>query len=97
MVQRRFRLHGEIDFVAAPEIEEQLLAFVNTTTSEVVLDCDGLKFIDSVAIAMLLSVRRVVRTQGRQMRVVSLRGIARHATDALGLTKTLTMSDLEPM
>jgi anti-anti-sigma factor len=96
MAEQRFALRGEIDLLAARDLRTQLLAFVNTTTGDVVLDCDGLTFIDSVGIAILLTARRVLRIQGRHMRVVNLRGLARHATDALGITDMLTIADLEP-
>jgi anti-anti-sigma factor len=91
-----FELRGEVDLVAAPELRRQLFELVNTTTGGVVVDCDGLAFVDSVAIAVLLSTRRMLRIQGRSMRLVNLRGLARHATDALGLTEVLTLDDLEP-
>jgi anti-anti-sigma factor len=69
---------------------------VHTTTGELVLDCDEVTFMDSAAIALLLSIRHVLRARGRGMRVVNLHRIARHATDALGLTETLTVADLQP-
>ena len=96
MVEQRFVLRGAVDVMTAPELRRQLLTFVNTTTGDVVIDCDGLDFIDSMGIAALLSAQRVLRVQGREMHVSNLRGIARHATDALGLTEILTFSDLEP-
>jgi anti-anti-sigma factor len=96
MVEYRFPLRGEIEIRSAPVLREQLLQVVNTTTGDLVLDCQEVTFIDSAAIAMLLSIRRVLNTQGRRMRLVRLHGIARHATDTLGLTDTFTLADLEP-
>src|SRR6476659_6089595 len=96
MIEPRFCLRGELDLTATPPLRRQLSTFINTTTGDVVLDCDGLAFIDSVGIAVLLSASRTLRIQGRQMRVENLRGMARHATDALGLTELLTFDDLEP-
>jgi len=96
MAEHRFPLRGEVDVMTAPHLRRQLLTFVNTTTGDVVVDCDGLDFIDSMGIAALLSARRVLHVQGRDMHIVNLRGIARQATDALGLTEIFTLSDLEP-
>jgi anti-anti-sigma factor len=96
MVEYRFPLRGEIEITSAPELRRQLLQVVNTTTGDLVLDCREVTFIDSAAIAMLLSIRRVLRIQRRGMRLVNLHGIARHATDTLGLTETFTVADLEP-
>ena len=96
MVEYQYPLRGEIEIMSAPELRRDLLRVVNTTTGDVILDCDAFTFMDSAAIAMLLSIRRVVQAQGRRMRVVNLHGIARHATDALGLTEMLTLADLEP-
>jgi anti-anti-sigma factor len=96
MVEYRFPLRGEIDITSAPLLRKQLLGVANTTTGDLVLDCEELTFIDSAVIATLLSIRRVLHIHGRRMRLVNLRGIARHATDALGLTETFTFSELEP-
>jgi anti-anti-sigma factor len=96
MAEQRFALRGEVDLVDAPELRKQLFNLVNTTTGDLVIDCDGLMFIDSVAIAVLLSTRRTLRIQGRHIQIINLRGLARHATGALGLTEVLTMDDLEP-
>jgi anti-anti-sigma factor len=96
MIEQRFCLRGQIDLIAAAALRRQLFGFINTTTGGVVVDCDGLTFIDSVGIAVLLSARRTLRIQGRDLRVENLRGMARHATDALGITDILTLADLEP-
>jgi anti-anti-sigma factor len=96
MVEYRFALRGEIEFTSAPELRRELLHVVNTTTGDLVLDCREVTFIDSAAIATLLSVRRMLRIQRRGMRLENLHGIARHATDTLGLTETFTVADLEP-
>src|SRR2546423_575757 len=96
MVEHRFLLRGEIEITSAPQLRRQLVRVVNTTTGDLVLDCDAVTFLDSAAIAMLLSIRRVLQVQRRGMRLVNLHGIARHATDALGLTEMLTLADLEP-
>jgi anti-anti-sigma factor len=96
LVEYRFPLRGEIDIISAPSLRKELLHVVNTTTGDLVLDCDELTFIDSAVIATLLSIREVLLGQGRRMRLVNLHGIARHATNALGLTEALTLADLEP-
>jgi anti-sigma B factor antagonist len=96
MIEQRVRLRGEIDLTDAPALRQQLSDLVSTTTGDVVIECDDLTLIDSVGIAVLLSTRRILRIQGREMRVENLRGMARHATDALGLTQLLTLDDLEP-
>lgn len=95
MVEYRFPLRGEIELTSVPELRAELLRVVNTTTGDIVLDCRGVTFIDSAAIAMLLSIRQVLRAQRRGMRLVNLHGIARHATDTLGLTDVFTLADLE--
>ena len=96
MIEQEFRLRGEIDLTDAPALRRQLCEFINTTTGDLVIDCHGLTFIDSVGIAVLLSASRILRIQGRALRVENLRGMARHATDALGLTEMLSLADFEP-
>jgi anti-anti-sigma factor len=96
MVEYRFPLRGEIEITSASVLRRQLVRVVNTTTGDLVLDCDEVTFIDSAAIATLLAIRRVLRIQRRRLRLENLHGLARHATDALGLTEMFTVADLEP-
>jgi anti-anti-sigma factor len=96
MVEYRFSLAGDVEITSSNALRRQLLHVVNTTTGNLVLDCHEVTFMDSAAIATLLSIRRVLGVQRRRLRLENLHGMARHATDALGLTDVFTVAELEP-
>ena len=58
---------------------------VNVTTDDLVIDCDGLGFIDSTGVGMLVRVKRLVEMQERGFRVTNLTGMPRRSFELVGL------------
>ena len=96
MGERRYPVTGEIDLEVAPTLRSDLLEIVNTTNDDLVIDCDGLQFIDSQGIAAFAYVHRLLEIEGRRLRVVNLAGMPRRAFDLLGLTELLGITEAEP-
>ena len=95
MAEQRFPVRGDVDFSSASAVQDELLALVNSTSDNLVLDCEGLEFVDSTGIAVFVQTQRILELQGRRMRVVNLRGMARRAFDLLGLSEVLGIADDE--
>ena len=95
MAEQRIPVRGEVDFSSASAVRDELLAVVNSTSDDLVLDCDGLEFVDSTGIAVFVQTQRILELQGRRMRVVNLSGMARRAFDLLGLSEVLAIADDE--
>jgi len=93
MAERRYPVRGEVDLARASELQDELLGVINSTTDDLVLDCDGLEFVDSTGIAVFVHTQRVLELQDRRLRVVNLNGMARRAFDLLGLGEVLAISD----
>jgi len=93
MAETRFPVRGEVDLSSASELQDELLAVVNSTSDDLALDCDGLEFVDSTGIAVFVHTQRVLELQGRGFRVINLGGMARRAFDLLGLTEVLAITD----
>ena len=93
MAERRYSVRGVVDLASASELQDELLAVVNSTGDDLVLDCDGLDFVDSTGIAVFVHTQRVLELQGRAFRVVNLSGMARRAFDLLGLSDVLGIAD----
>jgi anti-sigma B factor antagonist len=55
-----FRLAGDIDLRTAPELLERLVAHVEADgrSSELVLDCERMHFIDSTGLSVLVAVQK---------------------------------------
>jgi anti-sigma B factor antagonist len=93
MAERRYPVRGEVDLASASELQDELLAVVNSNSDDLVLDCEGLEFVDSTGIAVFVHTQRVLELQGRRLRIVNLSGMARRAFDLLGLSEMLSISD----
>ena len=91
MAERRYPIRGEVDLASASELQDKLLALVNSTTDDLVLDCEGLEFVDSTGIAVFVHTQRILELQGRGLRVVNLSGMARRAFELLGLSEVLAI------
>jgi anti-sigma B factor antagonist len=94
--ERRFPISGEVDLSSTDELQKSLLVLVNRTDDDLVIDCDGLEFIDSTGVAVFMHTRQLLDIQGRGFRVVNLQGMARRTFDVLGLTELLEMPASEP-
>jgi anti-sigma B factor antagonist len=96
MAERRFPVRGEVDLASAGELQDELLAIVNSGTDDLVIDCTGLEFVDSTGIAVFVHTQRIMELQQRQFRVVNLSGMARRAFDLLGLSELLAIAPETP-
>ncbi len=89
MTEQRFRLVGDADLLAAPEIAENLDKVIEACGDDIVIDCIGLQFIDSSGIRVLIDARTTLDGQGRKMRIVNMHQTGRRAIEALALTEFL--------
>jgi anti-sigma B factor antagonist len=65
-----FVLYGEVDLHVAPELRDRLAQVVDEGTDYVVLDLTRVAFLDSMALGVLLSSFKRVRSLGGQLRVI---------------------------
>lgn len=72
---------GQLDFDSAMPLREQLQQSLSETQGNITLDLSGVDHSNSVGLALILLVARIVTARGDQLRVVSvpegLQGIAR--------------------
>jgi len=89
MAEQRFRLVGDVDMVAAPDVIDDLHKVIDASGDDLLIDCVDLDFIDSSGIRVLIVDRNVLDGQGREMRIVNMPRTGRRAIDALALTEFL--------
>jgi anti-anti-sigma factor len=68
---------------------------MRSTTGDVVLDCDGLQFMDSGAVAVFVSTQHLLQIEGRELRVVNLAAAPRRTLELLGLSDTLGLGNAD--
>lgn len=80
-------LHGQLDLVNAARVRDVI---AEVDGSPVVVDLQGLWFLDSSGIASLLAARQLVTDSGRPFQLRGARGIVLRALEVTGLTHLLT-------
>jgi len=88
MSEYRFCLRGEIDIDTAPQLRVDLKRAI-ARGSHLLIDCAGLRFIDSSGIAVLLEAHAELEADGRHMLIQNVQRGPRLALEALGLTDLL--------
>jgi len=61
------KLEGEMDTAAAVEVEDQLRPFYTEQNKDVVLDCEGLEYIASSGLRILLSILKAAKACGHSV------------------------------
>ena len=61
---------GEVDVATAPRLREQLIALVNEQRYQIVVGLEGVDFIDSTGLGVLISGLKRVRTHGGRFSLV---------------------------
>jgi anti-sigma B factor antagonist len=66
-------LDGEVDVYTAPHLKEELVALIQNGCSHVVVDLEGVGFIDSSGLGVLVSALRRAREKDGSVRIVCTR------------------------
>ena len=93
MGERSYPVGGDLDYEAAGALRSALLALVNGTNDDVVLDCEHLVFIDSIGVAVISQIRRLLAVHDRRLRIVNISPQARRPFELLGLVHYLEVGE----
>jgi anti-sigma B factor antagonist len=87
------RLDGELDAVSAPVLEEQIDPTLVEGCGDLLLDLQGVTFIDSVGIRLLVSVLRKKRPETPAALIRPRACGAHRALTVVGLDRVVVMRD----
>lgn len=87
----RLALFGEVDAATAPLLEDTIARAVRGGCVEVVLQCEGLEFIDSSGLSVLVSTHQRLRSSGGELIIESPAPPARRLFGIAGLDRVLTI------
>jgi anti-anti-sigma factor len=82
-------VQGELDMLAAPQLDQVLGALVAKGPAAVVLDFAGLSFIDSSGISVLIAAQQGLEARGGHLAIRSARAHACKVFEISGLTDLL--------
>ena len=84
-----FALKGRLDTVTAPELEQTLKTSLNGVT-ELTLDLEGLEYISSAGLRVLLSAQKTMNRQGT-MKLIHVGEIVAEVFEVTGFSDILTI------
>lgn len=82
---------GELDMATAPTLRQQVVALVSHGAIDLVINLDGVEFIDSTGLGVLVGAVKRIRTAGGELRVVCSR---KHLLSLFEITRLTRILDL---
>lgn len=67
-------IEGEVDFTNSLEVRQWLKDYCEETQGEVKLDLSKLSYIDSSGLAILIEIRKLLKTKNRSVIIVAVSG-----------------------
>ncbi len=82
-------LEGRLDTTTSPQLEEEMKASLDGVTA-LVLDLEGLEYISSAGLRVLLSAQKVMNKQG-EMKLIHVNDVISEIFEVTGFTDILTI------
>jgi anti-sigma B factor antagonist len=86
-------LAGELDLVSAPRLESELMAVESDHAGDLLIDLEGVQFIDSTGLRVLLGATKRADATGHKLLVRHVRGQARRLFEIAGVLEQFSLED----
>ncbi|MCI0344656.1 MAG: STAS domain-containing protein [Chloroflexi bacterium] len=84
---------GEVDVATAPRLREQLIALVADGHHRIVVDLEGVDFLDSTGLGVLVGALKRVRTHDGDLSLVCTKPRILRGFEITGLTRVFAIHD----
>jgi anti-sigma B factor antagonist len=84
-------IYGELDVASAPALRERLIGLVNEGSAHLVLDLEGLDFLDSTGLGVIISALKRARTNDGDLRLVCTQSRIRRLFEITALDKAFPL------
>jgi len=89
----RIILSGEIDIATAPEFKNRLYEIIGDGTKDIELVCDGLSYIDSTGLGILVGALKRVKSHQNNVYIYQLRENIKKLFRITGLDKVFILEE----
>jgi anti-sigma B factor antagonist len=86
-------IHGEVDVYTAPQFREQLIQLVDQGHRNIVVDLEGVEFLDSTGLGVLVGGLKRVRSHDGDLALVCTQRRILKVLEITGLTKVFSIYD----
>jgi anti-sigma B factor antagonist len=87
---------GDIDFLSAPWLQEQLLHILRTSGDHLLVDLSGVSFIDCAGLRTLLGTCRNAEQQSRSVSFVAVSYHVRRVAELAGVPEAVRLTTRQP-
>jgi anti-sigma B factor antagonist len=84
---------GEVDVATVPRLREQLHGLAAQGDNSIVVDLDGVEFLDSTGLGVLVGALKRVRSSGGDLHLICTQPRIRKVFEVTGLTKVFSIYD----
>jgi anti-sigma B factor antagonist len=84
-------VYGELDVATTPELREVLVGLVGEGSNKLILDLDGVDFLDSTGLGTIISALKRARTHGGDLRLVCTQARITRLFEITGLDKAVPL------
>src|SRR5215204_5054702 len=84
-------VYGELDVATSPTLRERLISLVGKGSARLVLDLEGVDFLDSTGLGTIISALKRARTHGGDMRLVCTQPRIKRLFEITGLDKAVPL------